>query len=457
MVNENLFNLDAEKALLGCVISDGSIYDQLKEKVKASDFYNIQHKQIWNTCGKLHADGQVIDMLTLANMMGKEIDDGYLVKLAAGAIPSTMNAEHYAEIVHDWSVKRSWLKNISELSKRIFEPETTAATIVELSKTHIEVAEREMPREVKGRFTADEILGMTFEPIKWAIPDIVPEGLVFLGGRPKVGKSWMALQMAISIAAGGRFFNKPVEKGEVLYFALEDNKRRIQSRLQKQMAPSGLPITFSHELAPLHWNGLPELYAEITADRYRMILIDTLARATSGLDHSKDAGVLSKICDDLQALAINHNLPLVFIDHTRKPNGMSPNPIDDLIGTTGKSRDADAVLIIYKQQGRSGAILKGEGREMSEIDLSLTWDAQTCGWQCLGDADEIAMTDNRSQIMTALEDLGGKAKLSTIMKTIGRDNKEKGNIYRILGDLIQMGKVSKETIGGEVFYIKVNK
>lgn len=58
------------------------------------------------------------------------------------------------------------------------------------------------------------------------------EGFTMFIGKPKVGKSWFLLQLAYSIANGDAFFEKSVDVGDVLYFSLEDNGRRLKERLQ---------------------------------------------------------------------------------------------------------------------------------------------------------------------------------------------------------------------------------
>ena len=66
---------------------------------------------------------------------------------------------------------------------------------------------------------------------KWAVPNMIPEGLTLLVGRPKMGKSWLSLSLAIEVASGGRALGSiPVKQGKVVYFALEDNERRLQAR-----------------------------------------------------------------------------------------------------------------------------------------------------------------------------------------------------------------------------------
>src|SRR5207253_2368842 len=82
--------------------------------------------------------------------------------------------------------------------------------------------------------TAAELMRMKLPPPRWAVPELIPEGLTILAGRPKTGKSWLALHIAIAVATGGAVLtSSPVESGPVLYLAMEDTRRRLQKRLSK--------------------------------------------------------------------------------------------------------------------------------------------------------------------------------------------------------------------------------
>jgi hypothetical protein len=81
------------------------------------------------------------------------------------------------------------------------------------------------------------LMTKTFEPIKYVVPNYIVEGVTLLAGKPKIGKSWLGLDMAIAVATGGTVLGEQCEQGDVLYCALEDNERRLQDRIQK-IAPN---------------------------------------------------------------------------------------------------------------------------------------------------------------------------------------------------------------------------
>lgn len=81
-------------------------------------------------------------------------------------------------------------------------------------------------------FSATDLMAMNFPEPRWAVRGLICEGLNLIVGAPKFGKSWFCLNLAVAIASGGKALGQiEVEKGSVLYCALEDTPRRLQSRL----------------------------------------------------------------------------------------------------------------------------------------------------------------------------------------------------------------------------------
>jgi 5S rRNA maturation endonuclease (ribonuclease M5) len=80
----------------------------------------------------------------------------------------------------------------------------------------------------------DELQTLTFPPLRFVVPGLVPEGLALLAGKPKAKKSWLALDIAIA-ATADRFTLGEIkpDQGDVLYLALEDSMRRVQRRMTK--------------------------------------------------------------------------------------------------------------------------------------------------------------------------------------------------------------------------------
>jgi hypothetical protein len=90
--------------------------------------------------------------------------------------------------------------------------------------------------------SAPELLAKKLPDAQFIVPGYIAEGLTILAGRPKIGKSWLALGIAMAVASGGLAFGAvKVAAGSVLYLALEDTERRLQRRIKQILGESELP------------------------------------------------------------------------------------------------------------------------------------------------------------------------------------------------------------------------
>ena len=295
---------------------------------------------------------------------------------------------------------------------------------------------------VKTGWTADELLRMDFPEPPWAVSGLVPVGLSNLAGRPKVGKSWLALQLAIAVDSGGRFLGQSVEQGTVLVLALEDSARRLKDRLIRQGAPADVKIEFETAWPFLGEGGLAALQERLRVTNYRAVIIDTFSRAVGKADQM-DGSEMTLLLGELQQLALSHDLAILLIDHHRKSSGFSSDPIDDLLGSTAKSAVLDAALGLYREQGKQGATLKIVGREVEEREVALEWDAQFCCWQALGDAGDVREDSSRGEVLSAITDLERLGELATTARIASHTSRDRGNISHILANLLADGKIRK--------------
>lgn len=303
--------------------------------------------------------------------------------------------------------------------------------------------------QVKNRWTVAELLEAKFQEPKWIIPDLFPAGLSILGGRPKMGKSYFMLQTASAVGSGGIVLNKVVEKGRVLYLALEDSASRLKKRIMEMGIPADTDITFQLNWPPFQGKGIETLSNEIEKNGFSLVVVDTFARAIPGVDQDK-AEIVGPLVARLQSLTTLFNNGIVLIDHTRKPSGLAADPIDDIMSSTAKTAVADAIFAFYREQGKAGAVLKGRGRDIEEIDIKLIWDRLTYSWQIMGNSDELELTDRRAEILTALENLG-KAQAGTIANEVGQNP---SNTRKRLNDMVNAGMIFMEVIEGKTYYYK---
>lgn len=292
-------------------------------------------------------------------------------------------------------------------------------------------------QERKVVWTVEELFDHDFPALRWAVPYMVPEGLSILAGRPKMGKSWLALQMAAAVGTGGEVLGEQCEQGKVLYFALEDSPRRLKERMVLQETPRCANIEFHISWPSLAKGGTEALVAKML-EGYRLIVIDTLSRAVGGADQMRQEAMTLAL-GRIQELALQHNTAVMMIDHHSKGAAMVADPIDAILGATSKAAVIDAGLGLFKDKGN--ITLKITGRDFEARELALQWDKEFFKWQNLGDAAIVSRGAVQQQIISTLaqfEELTATELASYLEKDLSNIRKEVLSLIK--DDLVQKAK-----------------
>ena len=272
-------------------------------------------------------------------------------------------------------------------------------------------------------FTAEQLQGMTFPPVSWVVPGMIPgEGLTLLCSKPKFGKSWLAYDLCISCTTG-RFTLGEIRpaQGDVLYLALEDSRRRLQRRMTKLLPTFNAKwpekLTITTEWRRLHEGGLDDIrewhaQTKEAGRRPIMVVIDVLAkvRKPAGNKHLYDAdyeaiGVLAHLAHEL-------GVAIVAIHHTRK---MAADDLMEMVsGSFGTTGAADTVLILANKAG--GVVLDIRGRDVESAEKAVEFDKDTCRWRILGDSAEIHVSEQRSKIIAALKEVGEPMTITALVE-----------------------------------------
>src|SRR5215212_3423803 len=254
--------------------------------------------------------------------------------------------------------------------------------------------------------TAAELMEMEFEPTRWVVPEVLPEGLSLLVGKPKKGKSWMGLGMCESVATGGVAFGvRHVEQGDALYLALEDNRKRLKRRLKKILNGDPAPdnMHLYTEWPRLDEGGAEQLDAWLTEHPdARLVVIDTLAKIRSSEArgqniYAEDYAAL----EQLLPLAAKHGVGIVVVHHLRKM--AASDPLDEISSSTGLTAGVDGFLILRRTPGSKGPTLYVDGRDIEEpTEYALIWNINTATWTIEGDAEEVHISKERADILLTL-------------------------------------------------------
>lgn len=292
-------------------------------------------------------------------------------------------------------------------------------------------------------YSAAALLKAQFPEQEWVIRDIVPVGLTALVGRPKAGKSHLALLLARAAGSGATFLGRHAEKRKVLFLALEDTPRRIASRLRSQGWSGNEDVTFRFSWPDLTADGgLSLLQDEIRVGEYGLIIIDTLSRAARY--DQDDVRQTTHLWGNLQQIAFSCRAGIVVVDHMRKTT--TGDAVDDLLGSTGKSATVDAILGLYRERGKAGATLTITGRDIPEQSLSLEF----CGgtWQYRGTTEEVELQELQRQILNTLR-ASGSLHVRGLACLL---NLNPGTVSRTLEQLHRRGLVVRERRGHRITY-----
>ncbi len=227
-----------------------------------------------------------------------------------------------------------------------------------------------------NQMSIKDLLSKKFPDPNWLVPNMISAGIVNLSGRPKVGKSFLALQLAGAKATGGIFLGKELKKGKVLYIDLENSPARMQRRAKKMGISEDANLIFSFEKIILDNNGLKKLKLDIEKNKWDCVIIDTFPRALSIAFDQMKPEQMSSLIGELQDIALNNNMTIILIDHHRKSSREKGEtfefPIDDILGTTGKSAPLDTVIGLYRNGKNPKLIIIG--RDIDDLELPLMWD-----------------------------------------------------------------------------------
>src|SRR5215470_20400664 len=405
-------NYEAEQALLGAVLANNLVFDKVNEFLRAEHFADALHGRIYEAIGRLIQRGQIANVLTLKNVFDQdealaEIGGAQYLARLANAVVTIINAEDYGRAVHDLYLRRQLINLGEEVVNQAFTHD------LEVSATdQIEVAEQQLyalaetgltdkglqPLNVamtaaiaiaEAAYKRDShITGVTtgLDDLDKKLGGLHPSDLVILAGRPSMGKTALAANIAFNAAQAYRETRDPtgavkvLEGAKVAFFSLEMSSEQLATRILAEQTEissdrirrgdireSDFPrfVAAAQKLhrLPFFIDDTPALSVPALRTRARrlkrqhglgLIVIDylQLMRPTTTRGDNRVQEV-SEITRGLKAVAKELDVPVLALSQLSRAVEQREDKrpqLSDLRESGSIEQDADVVMFIYREQ-----------------------------------------------------------------------------------------------------------
>ncbi len=388
-------NIEAEKAVLGSMLTKKSAVADAIEILKGEDFYREAHKIVFNTMKILYQQDVPVDIVTLSeqlakdNLLEKTGGPGFIASLA-NAVPSASNVGYYANIVREKSDLRNLLNAANDISAMVYDGEEDVSTIIDKSEKRImDVSSRrnlgdfEPLRDIvmdtieRINVVYEAHGGLTGIPTDFTDLDkltsgLQPSDLILVAARPSMGKTAFTLNIASNVAIRGRktvaFFSLEMSKSQLMQrilcseTCLDAQKVRIGDlpspdwdRLINMADVIGNAPLYIDDTAGIQINELRSKARRLKAQHgLDLIIIDylQLMQGSGKVSGDNRQAEIAEISRALKALARELNVPIIALSQLSRSveNRQIKRPmLSDLRESGSLEQDADIVMFLYRE------------------------------------------------------------------------------------------------------------
>ena len=293
------------------------------------------------------------------------------------------------------------------------------------------------------------------KPIEWVVEGLIAPGLNLIAGKSKIGKSFGTLDLAYQVEVGGEWLEKKCSKGNVLYYSLEDGKRRCKNRWKAMgIKPQEAWYQFRDRKPriPLLTMGLEEEiedWIKNTPDR-KLVVIDVYVKVKKTLGGYK----LNSYENDnynlqnLQTLATKYEIAIVLVHHITKRK--EDDVFDEINGSTGIQSNMDSMIVISsdRTKGKNPILycIPKDG-EPQQFEIALN---PKCLWENLGKPGMAALTKIQNAITKAMKDNSERTSKEIIVKVQvdnGKENWTDKHIQKEVTRLVEKSYLMKTKRG----------
>ncbi len=397
-----LYSLEAERALLACLLSNNEIFDVVADTIKAECFYFKYHGDIFEACGKIIRQGQIAEPVSLqvileSNPLYEEMNGDAYLKELFGSFFNVVNYKSYADLIYKYFIKRKLVDIISQASSSISKSGNINEIFNEIENIESQLhnlaffgntkndfqwfskaLENVLEEIEKAKLAKDGIVGIktNFADIDTTFGGLHRSDLIIIAGRPAMGKTALAVNIGYNVAS--LFKNtQGKEGGGVAVFSLEMSAEQLASRIissetgitshqmrtgkiEKEKLKWLLEFQKAYSDLPIYIDDTPG--STITAIRSKarrlqqkndlsLIVIDYIQLISADKSYENRVTEVAAVTKGLKAIAKELNIPVIALSQlSRAVEAREDNrPIlSDLRESGSIEQDADIVTFIYR-------------------------------------------------------------------------------------------------------------
>ena len=398
-------NIEAEQGMLGAILLNNEIYYDISETIITEHFYEPVHRLIYDVIGKMISKGQIATPITLKSFFEVENNleeiggSNYLVRLANSAV-SLDYAKNYAKIIFDLAVRRglydlggkiqygairSDIESkpedlIEETEKDLYQlsEKGTSKNSVRTFQSSVEEA-IELAKKAFEKDSSVVGISSNFTDLDTKLGGFHPSDLIIIAGRPSMGKTSLATNIAFNIAKDSH--DNKETKSSVLFFSLEMSSEQLARRILSEQARISSNdirrgnlsendldnlVSVSKEILeiPLYIDDTPAVNIGTLSSRARrlkrnnglgVIVIDYLQLLRPSKTSRNESRVLeiSEITQGLKALAKELNVPIIALSQLSRQVEQREDKkpqLSDLRESGSIEQDSDVVMFIFREE-----------------------------------------------------------------------------------------------------------
>ena len=407
-------SVEAEQSLLGALLIDNQAFDRVADTVAGEDFYRDDHRRIWRHIAKLIEASRPADVVTVSESIEASEDKdktggaAYLAALAQNT-PSALNIRRYAELVRERAIQRRLAQVATEIAENALAPtgKDVGQLLDEAESKIFQIAESGA-RKDQGLVGISPVLAKVFERIDHlhsqdnpsditGVPSgfieldrmtagLQPGDLIIVAGRPSMGKTAFALNIAEHVAL------HPTVRLPVAVFSMEMSSSQLAMRMLSSMAKLDQSRLRTGRLNDEEWGRLTDeigrlneaqIHVDETAalnalelrararrmkreyGKLGLVVVDYLQLMSATSHGENRATEISEISRSLKALAKELDVPVIALSQLSRAveqrNDRRPM-MSDLRESGAIEQDADVILFIYREEVYSPDKEEAKGR-----------------------------------------------------------------------------------------------